>query len=98
VFRGYLSRVKQLHIFSIAPLKAKQKLKELKYGQLPFHITFCFDSVIAVSPSTQCCLGKHIKVGENLKSDFAFIDSACALVCKHSLYTDGKPKLSRIKM
>jgi len=37
-------------------------------------------------------------VGENLKWDFALLNSVCVLVCKILLYTEGKTKLSGIKI
>jgi len=37
--------------------------------------------------------------GEDLKKcDFAWIDDVCVLVCKKNLYTEGKTKLSRMKI
>ena len=37
-------------------LKVKRNFQEWKYRQLPFQGIFCFDSVITVSPATQCFL------------------------------------------
>jgi len=37
-------------------------------------------------------------VGEDLKYDFALIDSVCILVCKKFLCTEGKTKLSGMKI
>jgi len=37
-------------------------------------------------------------VGEDLKCDFALIDSFCVLICKKILYTEDRTKLSGMKI